>query len=89
MNCKPPCMAIVIRDDYPENIGCIVEVTGASRFVHDRPAWWCITKGRPMRIIHIETGKTYMGTEADIYDADLRPIDGVPVDENIQNEVTA
>lgn len=84
MNVKPDDLAIVLRDPFPENIGRVVSVRGPAIFVTDAPAWHCEVKGAPVRIIEIERPwESYFGNEAEIYDADLMPISGVPVDDEI------
>jgi serine acetyltransferase len=88
LNCKVGDLAIVLRDPFPENIGRVVSVGGPAVFVTDAPAWRCEVKGAPVRIIEIERPwESYFGNEAEIYDADLMPISGVPVDEDVTEDL--
>lgn len=90
MNVKPGDLAIVLRDPFPENIGRVVSVRREAVFVTDAPAWSCEVKGAPVRIIEIERPwESYFGNQAEIYDADLMPISGLPIDEEVTDEVTA
>lgn len=95
LNCKPGDMAIVVSAYHrPENIGRIVEVVrvavegvdykinGASQFA------WLVKSQRPLA-----RAGYYMpipdGYEAVCADCNLRPVSGLPVDEEIRDEVAA
>lgn len=47
LRCWPGCLAIVLKADIPEAVGCIVQVVRASH-IEDEPAWW-VRIDRPMR----------------------------------------
>lgn len=91
--CKPGDAAWIRGSDFPENVGRVVKVVGRSKDVHDPSGsvWWeC----------HVEHGFLYgwmqsgfymirEGVVANILDADLTPITGEPIKEEIHDEVTA
>ena len=89
MNCKPGDLAIVVRaDGAPAAVGRIVEVVCPAPDVDGLPAWLVQFQGvSPVR--SKTTGATTLGVDADCPDAWLRPISGVPVEEEQHDEVTA
>ncbi|MBR8344681.1 hypothetical protein [Burkholderia ambifaria] len=90
MNCKLGDLAIVVRDDHEENIGRVVEIVAAAKFLTDAPAWLCQARGEPLVITWIDRApQTFLDHTAEAYDADLMPISGVPVTDNVTDEVTA
>ncbi|AJG19051.1 hypothetical protein [Cupriavidus basilensis] len=90
MNCKPGDLAYIVRDPYPENLGRVVKVVGAPQWIDDGPAWFCQATGGPLRVMNIDRPReTLRDTEFDCYDSDLRPISGVPVEDEVSDEVTA
>jgi len=91
MNCKPGDLAIVIGDDDDQNVGRIVRVVGPAKWV-DGSAWWCSVEGAPLLVRQYDDyERTYLANNADIYDDRLRPITGLPLDEEtpVEHEVTA
>lgn len=90
MNCKPGDLAYIVRDPYPENLGHIVRVLGPGRWITDGSAWLCETAGAPLRVMDADKPwVSGMDTEFDCYDSDLRPISGVPIEDEVCDEVTA
>jgi hypothetical protein len=86
LNCKPGDLAYVVRSVIPENIGIVVEVLRACTeydcYAND-PAWWVRS---PSPTMHTDGSFQRDGTA---YDRNLRPISGVPVDEEVTDEVSA
>lgn len=92
MNVKAGDLAIVVVPaDWPRKTldGRIVEVV---RFVpprgpgaewDQRPTWWCVFQSAWF------TDRGYMVTECPLLDSWLRPISGVPVTDDVLDEVTA
>lgn len=87
MNCKLGDLAIVIRaPKAPENVGRIVKV--AAEFgEHKGYFCWTVTSDSPMTVFvnRVPTLKT----EGAIPDAWLRPVSGLPVTDDVEDEVTA
>lgn len=89
MNCKPPCLAIVIRGlTHPSpNVGRIVEVV--SRLPdHESfgPRWHC----KSTQALQVVTHRGVAPAEEFwIPDAWLRPVSGLPVHEQQRGEVPA
>ncbi|SKC78449.1 hypothetical protein SAMN05445504_2395 [Burkholderia sp. CF099] len=94
MNCKPGDLAFVVRDEHSVNIGRVVRVVGPARYIGASsvfgPAWYCVTEGEPLLVMQFDDpSTTFWLDEADIFDQCLRPISGVPVNDEISHEVTA
>ncbi|RWA55324.1 hypothetical protein AU476_07390 [Cupriavidus sp. UYMSc13B] len=90
MNCKTGDLAFIVGDIFPENIGRVVRVVGPARWVQDRPAWHCEVEGMPLRMQELDRPwEVSLDRAGDCYDADLRPISGVPVHDEQLDEVTA
>lgn len=95
-NVKPGDLAILINDDVPENIGAIVRVVEQE---HDLwpfetgVMWVCGTEGRPLLCHVIETGARTghhrRCTEFAVYDSDLRPISGLPLEDFVGTSLVA
>jgi hypothetical protein len=89
MNCKPGDLAIIVRNPYPENVGKVIEVLspfgewGAEGFC------WIFRSVSPLVGNDSLTGARMRGSEGFIADRVLRPISGVPVDEEQRDEVRA
>ncbi|MBR8234628.1 hypothetical protein K6W26_23020 [Burkholderia sp. AU42008] len=85
MNVKPGDLAIMVRSEIPENIGRIFEVLSFNDAASDLfGPTWNVRAVRPAKY-----GDGRMGTEGAAQDCCLRPINGVPVTDDISNEVTA
>lgn len=95
MNCKPGDLAYIVRVDDGGNryaIGLIVEVMRAVSFDcradPDDPEWQCRSQ-TPVRARDMHTGLIVLTSEFDVKDSWLRPISGVPVTDDVTDEVTA
>ncbi|KAE8757333.1 hypothetical protein FSO04_24240 [Paraburkholderia madseniana] len=94
MNCKPGDLAILTRCPWPENIGAIVEVLECNveltAALGDH-IWRVKTTGRNLRARDLHTGtlRLFDGGNLSARDSQLRPISGVPVGEDVRDEVTA
>lgn len=100
-NCKPGDLAILIRDECPENLGAIVEVLAP--WVDDGRGlpgvqWCCRAKGRPLMSMQwaayegyppFQVGYRYSapGQQLAIADEDLRPITGLPDADDVVREL--
>ncbi|MBN3851981.1 hypothetical protein G3N59_01185 [Paraburkholderia sp. Ac-20340] len=93
MNCKPGDLAYVIRDEFPENEGRIVEVLALSPPEEDDegPYWEVRFIGAPGPFSDWDFPGERAGYDLEccFLDAQLRPINGVPVTEEERDEVTA
>lgn len=85
---KVPCLAIVVYDTDPVNIGLIVKVVGPARWLATDD-WMVVSEGRPLKCVDVDTGDFFFDQDGDLPDAWLRPVSGLPVDEEITDEVTA
>jgi hypothetical protein len=85
VNCKPGDLAIVVRDEFEQNIGRIVKVLRESDV--DVGAWLCRAVGDPMLIMSRRTEVPYIDHEGDAYDSDLLPISGLPVDDEVTEDL--
>lgn len=86
MNCKPGDLAYIVGG-YPENIGAIVTVS-APEFDKsaelNRRIWIVTFRGE------LRAKRTHVAKERGcIPDSYLRPISGVPVTDDVTDEVTA
>ncbi|MET3232239.1 UNVERIFIED_ORG: hypothetical protein ABIC54_004444 [Burkholderia sp. 1263] len=97
MNCKPGDLAVIIRSSFPSNIGHIVEVLRrcpACELIDPLvPEWECREIGSLEKEVWVfgEDDTPPKDGEIDIADRDLRPISGVPVDDEVTDdlEITA
>ena len=87
MNCKPGDMAIIMKAPLSKDgapIGMIVEVTNQwatdRRFGH---CWWCIVPRK------VETVGLGLMPACHIADDWLRPVSGLPITDDVIDEVTA
>lgn len=88
MNCKPGDLAIVVNDGGSGALGYIVEVVQAAP-PREEGARWEIQFRADQPIYHRITGELLKGTRVWILDAWLRPVSGIPVTDDIEDEVTA
>ncbi len=87
MNCKPGDLAYLVRVDDPrfsENIGRVVTVT---RLAGVEDCWW--VDALPPGLLGYRDGNFGYSTEGWVRDSNLRPISGVPVTDDVRDEVTA
>lgn len=87
-NVKAGDLAIVMSDLFPENIGLIVEVVSAAKWGYGDD-WNCVSRGRPIICFDPDNGNVFMDMDADFRDFQLRPITGLPIDEETREELTA
>jgi hypothetical protein len=96
MNCKPGDLAVIADSDFPENIGHIVEVLRpcpAHQLIDPMvPEWEC----KMISELKVDLWSFGDGDEVDpnpgeidIQDRDLRPISGVPINDEVRDEITA
>jgi hypothetical protein len=83
MNCKPGDLAIVVPPS--RNAGRILSVVGPQKRPHFSGlfSWVCVSEGAPL------VGPRGEMRIGQIPDAWLRPISGLPLDEETRDEVTA
>jgi hypothetical protein len=90
MNCKPGDLAYLSSDCIDE--GVIVEVLGAGPKIDGYPAWHCHSR-TAIECEKMEGGKNvggkYFMTDILVEDRYLRPISGVPVNDEVRDEVPA
>ncbi|KVE11182.1 hypothetical protein WI92_00655 [Burkholderia vietnamiensis] len=88
MNCKPGDLAYLTASDFPENVGRVVEVTndgyaGVGGWV------WAVVSTVPLKGWILDTWQVSVSRNLAVPDHDLRPINGVPVTDDVEDEVTA
>lgn len=96
-NVKPDDLAILINDDVPENIGAVVLVVEQERSPlpgeEALVMWICTTEGRPLMCHDIEggvrTGTFSLCTEFAVFDRDLRPVSGLPLEDLVETSLVA
>ncbi len=82
MNCKPGDLAYVTGSGLPEQNGMVVKVEEVGR---NGPSWWVVSfRG----VVQTRNGGLAVG-RAQVPDANLRPISGVPVTDDVDIEVPA
>ena len=90
MNCKQHDLAIVVRADaVPEVIGQIVQVLWPSMILCPYGPVWVVRFHRPKVFPCIFTNAGIISTDADCPDAWLRPVSGLPVRDDVPDEVAA
>jgi len=88
MNCKPGDLAYIVGglDNPSPNLGRIVEVLRLCGEDDDGPNWVC--KSREPLALMGPGDSTVYATEGICADAWLRPITGLPITDDIKDEVT-
>lgn len=96
MNCKPGDLAIVINAFFcHENIGRIVEVVrravpGVDTTPDSTHDSWMVRSDRPLaRSAGKGSFRIAPANEAPCADCNLRPVSGLPVDEEVKDELHA
>ncbi|EJN07809.1 hypothetical protein [Herbaspirillum sp. YR522] len=84
MNCKPGDLAYLSNECV--QAGVVVEVLAA--VPGELPTWRCRSR-TPISCTRALTGKQEMSTSFVVEDRYLRPISGVPVKDECEDEVTA
>ncbi|MDR6393038.1 hypothetical protein [Paraburkholderia phenoliruptrix] len=80
MNCKPGDLAYIVKSGRPETIGVIVEVL--EPLIHGSTPMWRVRALRPVKKYSGE-----FGCEGNIEDDRLRPISGVPVNDEVTDDI--
>jgi hypothetical protein len=80
MNCKPGDLAYIVRSARPETIGVVVEVMAA--IFHRAEPMWRVRAVRPVKKMNGE-----FGFEVNIEDSRLRPISGVPINDEVTDDI--
>lgn len=92
MNCKPGDLAIIMKAILSENIGRIVLVLRSSD-IHPKLGFrWFVKPQNPMRIVSGADLVTIAPVSTDIGampDAWLKPVSGLPMDDEVTNEASA
>ena len=86
MNCKPPCMALIIKSDFPELIGLPVEVTTDFADFYGEFCW-VVKTSRLVPCWNFNTRKDEMGNVIAVPDACLRPISGIPMNDEVTDDL--
>ena len=76
MNCKPGDLAVIIKTDYPVNLGKIVQCLEHVIDFEGEDAWVCVTSGSPCFGIDWTTNEERFDRITECPDAWLRPIRG-------------
>jgi hypothetical protein len=90
MNCKPGDLAYVVRSRIPENIGMVIEIKRVCP--HNGIGYWQYFVTKPTFGEYTDTGAIHLfpaGTTFSIGDERVRPISGVPVHDEVTDEVAA
>lgn len=91
LRCKVGNLAYIVFDQWnPQNIGKLVEIVSPATdwCDPDMPEWACRSR-EPLTGHHPENWEVCNHKQVDIPDAWLRPISGLPVDEEVSDEVAA
>ncbi|VWB07636.1 hypothetical protein [Burkholderia lata] len=91
MNCKPGDLAYVTYATQFQNIGRVIEVIRKSSDGDYGPEWVCRSSGIVVAWDEFlqKNLEAPAGTEFMAPDAHLRPITGLPITDDIKDEVTA
>lgn len=77
MNCKPGDLAVIVRCDYPENVGRFVRVVcraDGSEFAWYEGEEWECEPATPVIGLNADGAKTWGLEPVCLFDAHLRPI---------------
>ncbi|AXF04776.1 hypothetical protein [Paraburkholderia hospita] len=88
MNCKPGILAYIVPPAR-FNLGRVVKVVEAAEDMDGFPAWVVSVDGAPIIGINRRTGQRSYTSVARCPDDVLRPINGVPVTDEVADEVNA
>lgn len=86
MNVKKGDLAYIVEGCI-ENIGAVIEVIDAYGIYLDDGFCWNIRSFRPLLATGTIDGKLHFVTEGFITDRSLRPISGVPIDDEVIEEL--
>lgn len=88
MNCKPGDLAYMTASDFPENVGRVVEVTNDG-YACDGGWVWNVVSVVPLKGWIPGTERVSVSCTLEAFDDELRPISGVPVTDDVSDEVPA
>jgi len=89
MNVHPGDLAIVVKSDIPEVVGMIVEVVSGAGIQDDEGLFeWFVRPSAPSRCF-LPDGSIGVLELVGCPDAWLRPLSGLPIDEETREELTA
>lgn len=86
MNCKPGDLAYIVAG---QSVGAIVEVVKGATPYEDGPAWECKSRHELPCAKPGELFSDRVANRFRVRDSWLRPISGVPVNDEQRDEVTA
>ncbi|MBN3851982.1 hypothetical protein G3N59_01190 [Paraburkholderia sp. Ac-20340] len=89
MNCKPPCMALIVKSDFPELLGLPVDVPGETVDYPNLGFCWVVRLPRPMPCWDFDRQCDILHDVIAVPDYCLRQITGLPVHDEQLDEVTA
>lgn len=84
--CKPGDMAYIVGSDFPENIGRVVEVTSEG-FPCPEGYAWVVRSSVPLKGWIDGPQSTGCGFEVWSLDDELRPISGVPIQDELTEDL--
>jgi len=86
VNCKPADLAYIVRSNFPENIGKVIKIEGVCKSFG--LGYWAYYVTKPTRGEVLGEIRLYpAGTLFTVRDANVRPISGVPVDDETPIEI--
>lgn len=86
MNCKPGDLAIMVSSEIQENIGLIFEVISLhieASNEYGKPVWNITSPRKTM------SGDGELSQDGIAFDSQLRPITGLPITDDVTDEVAA
>ncbi|MCA7962520.1 hypothetical protein LGM54_06080 [Burkholderia cenocepacia] len=96
MNCKPGILAYIVSCDFKCNVGAVVEVLGPAEPDDDQEIgfWWRVRATGLCPLAYSAYGEksdklSGFDVEVDCHDDNLRPITGLPITDDVEDEVTA
>lgn len=87
MNCKAGDLAFIIASDFPEEIGMVVEVLPDSIVDEELGFCWHIRAKRPVACWDLDAQKDVFNSEFCVPDSDLRPVTGLPVGDEVTEDL--
>jgi hypothetical protein len=89
MNCKQGDLAYIVDSQFPENLGRVVDVLSGYGVFRDEGFCWNVRAKTALKGEGEIDGRIMYLRDGFIPDSCLRPIGGVPIDEEVRDEVTA
>ena len=84
MNCKPGDLAYVV---HGRQAGAVVSVEKTSLPLEDVSPCWTCTSTSPLHTVHRKTRERRINTRFRVPDSWLRPISGIPVTDDVTENV--